>query len=461
MASLDQEGIAMYVYLKKFYLGIRILGHDLKRNDMFKQASAMAYITLFSLVPSLAAIFTLISIFRPFLGEQNQLMVQVKEFILQNLAAGSGEQVVKYLDTFLANLDLKKIGISSFAGLLITLLLLLRQIEEALNSVWMVHKGRSIFRRFFYFWAFLTLGAFILSIVVGLSSGFNFENLLSFQDSVKGGRSILSGLSTFLGGVAFFFLLYKTVPNTSVALKEALIGACVSSFLFQQASRFYGIYIKSFTNYQSLYGALAALPLFLFWLYICWLIILFGAVLAWRVGEGFHFEDKKDYLDDLLKRENFLASSHFKALIPFFITLEVYRRFLEGGGKGRTYHELASGLKVPLDWVHDSVESLIRTGLMVASKHSTPDSKSGDEDELGIELFPAFPATNIKVSDIVGMITASTAQWMGTWQSEFPLDFPKALLLLAHAERKKILDESVNEFITRIVMPVKESVHAN
>ena len=446
----------MFNKLKWVYKGLKILNHDLKRNDMFKQASAMAYITLFSLVPSLAAVFTLISVFRPFLGENSDIMLQVKGFMLDNLAAGSGSQVVKYLDTFLANLDLKKIGISSFAGLLITLLLLLRQIEEALNHIWMVPKGRNIFKRFFYFWAFLTLGAFILSVVIGLTSDFNFSHLLSFDSSLKKtSTSFFSGISTLVGEFAFFFLLYKTVPNTTVSFKEAAVGALVGSFLFHQASRFYGLYIKSFTNYQSLYGALAALPLFLFWLYICWLIILIGAVVAWRVREGFHFEDKKDYIDDLLKPENHLSSTHLRAMLPFFIVLEIYRKFNEGHGIGRNCRELATGLKVPIDWIFENVESLKKLGLIVASKDSS--EKSDDiDDPFNARLFPAYPANSVKISQLFCVLTAPTVQWMSSWHNELPIDFQKALSLVSqsvtHTEKKRILDEPLDEFLGRISM---------
>lgn len=442
---------------KWIYQGLKVLNHDLERNDMFKQASAMAYITLFSLIPSLAAVFTLISVFRPFLGENSDFMVQIKGFILDNLAAGSGTHVVKYLDTFLANLDLKKIGISSFAGLLITLLLLLRQIEEALNRIWMVPKGRNFFKRFFYFWAFLTLGAFILSIVVGVTSDFDFSNLLSFDSSSlkKSSNGFFSSMGTLIGEFAFFFLLYKMVPNTSISFKEAAIGALLGSFLFHQASRFYGLYIKSFTNYQSLYGALAALPLFLFWLYICWLIILIGAIVAWRVREGFHFEDKKDFLDDLLKPENHLSSTHLRTLLPFFIALEVYRKFTEGAGAGRSCKELATALKVPIEWVFENVDSLKKLGLVIACKNRT--EKDNDiDDPFGEQLFPAFPPNSVKLSQLFTVITDPTIQWMTSWHNELPIDFQKALSLVGqsvgHVERKKILEETMDEFLGRITI---------
>ena len=118
----------------------------------------MAYVTLFSLVPSLAAVFTLLGLFLPILGEHSNLMDMARQFLFKNLATGSGTSVIEYLDRYIAGLNLKRIGMSAFAGLIVTLIILLRQIEEALNRIWMVHKARTMMTRFIYFWLFLVGG---------------------------------------------------------------------------------------------------------------------------------------------------------------------------------------------------------------------------------------------------------------------------------------------------------------
>lgn len=442
---------SMLAIARRAYFNAKLLNQDLKRYDLFRQASAMAYLTLFSLVPSLAAVFTLISVFRPFLGEQGDLMNKARELILENLVAGSGEQVLKYLENFLANLDLKKIGITSFAGLVVTLLLLLRQIEGALNSIWLVQKERNFLSRFFYFWAFLTLGAFIGSVVIGVTSGFNFHQWFDFTGSVaktvNAGSHLWSILSSWLGTFAFFFLLYKVVPNTLVTWREATIGAAVGSILFELASGFYGLYIKSFTNYQSVYGALAAVPLFLFWLYVCWIIILFGAVIAWRTREGFPLPQEGENLGELAKAEHHITQTHIRALMPFFLLMEIYRKFADATGQGINCREIHLGLKLPLEWVLESATSLLRMNLVIMSKDPLVSSETDDFGEQ--RLFPSFPASSVKVADLIKHVTADTAKWMTEWRSELPIDFNKAVNLVASGDAKT-LSGSFEEFLQRL-----------
>ncbi len=132
----------------------RVLRLDAERSDLFKHASGMAYVTLFSLVPSLAAVFALISLFKPVFGPGSQIFDLVQSFILTNLATGTGQMVTSHIRGFLANLNMTKIGLTGFLGLIFSLVLILRQIELAFNTIWQVSKPRHVIMRFIYFWTF-------------------------------------------------------------------------------------------------------------------------------------------------------------------------------------------------------------------------------------------------------------------------------------------------------------------
>ena len=116
---------------------------DIQRCDVFHHAYSMAYVSLLSLIPSLSAIFAVLSLFSPLLESDSQFIGDVRRFLLEHLASGSGAQVVSQIEGFLQNLDVRKIGLTGFAGTLVTLILLLKQIEMALNRIFQV-KNRGI-----------------------------------------------------------------------------------------------------------------------------------------------------------------------------------------------------------------------------------------------------------------------------------------------------------------------------
>lgn len=426
------EAMSLPPRLQRGVGAVSVVAHDVLRCDLLKQASAMAYVTLLSLVPSLVAIFCVLSLFSPMLGKDN-MMAEVREFVLSNLASASGQQVVAYLDQMIASLDLKKIGWQSFASVLVTLVLLLRQIEEALNRIWLVHKARNIFTRFMYFWTFLTLGTVVIATVIGVSSGFNIESYFKFGAEVQrvsAGR--FSFVSTWLGSFIFFFLLYKIVPNCWVQTRPALLGATVSSTVLLLAGIFYGLFIRDSKNYQTLYGAIAQLPIFLLWLYICWTIILLGALIAWRVQEGFPKNQQDDTLDAAVSPLDELRNIQVKALLPQLVLLAVYRNFQQATGQGIGVQALAHALKLPQSWVSEAVRALEQLGFVIAAKLQA--------GSLAVETlqayFPAIPADRLRVSRLANELGRPMSEWMAHWQHDVPVELAEALRQLQGTDER-------------------------
>lgn len=255
------------------------LGQDLTRLDLFKQASAMAYVTLLSLVPSLAVSFSLLSTFTP-LAHQKEFAVNLKQWVLSKLTEGTGEEVASLLDQYLVSLDLTRMGITGFLGLVVSLVLLLRQIEITFNVIWKVNKNRNSFSRFIYFFSLLCLFVVIASFGLLLLRNLGFQSFL-----ISGPEAAFKSLfpASFLSyaiSFVFFFVILKLVPNCKVNLKPVLVGATTTTVLFHLSKSGFLYYVRYIANYQAIYGALAALPLFLLWLYLCWVIVLLGATLT-------------------------------------------------------------------------------------------------------------------------------------------------------------------------------------
>jgi membrane protein len=149
------------------------------------------------------------------------------------------------------------------------------RIEVALNRIWRVDRNRTVINRIVMYWAVLTLAPIIIAAAIALSAS-KVMGFLGGEAGVSPG-ALRFGMF-FLSWMAFsiFFLL---VPNRRVQIKHALIGAFLSAVLFELAKAGFVAYVSN-TNYKVIYGALATIPIFLFWLYLVWIVVLFGASLA-------------------------------------------------------------------------------------------------------------------------------------------------------------------------------------
>jgi membrane protein len=407
---------------RPFIIGMT-LTRDMIHRDVFKQASAMAYVTLLSLVPSLVAIFCVLSLFAPMMSGKANLVDVLREFILSNLASGTGESAVAYLDGMIASLDLATIGWSSFASVLVSLILLLRQIEEALNHIWLIKKPRNIFTRFMYFWTFMTLGMIAIGITIGVT-GFNIKKYLEATSARTESNALLNFALAYGISFVFFFVLYKIVPNCKVSTRAAALGAGISALILGVAGWGYGVFVSNASNYRTLYGALAQLPLFLMWLYICWIIILFGAVLSWRFQEGYRLSQEGSDASALEADKTPLAgwrNLQLRAMLPKVCLLAIYKNFQAGSGKGISPQDLGHQLNLPSDWITSAMETLESLGFVVAAKGES------DNDLLSMDgapesFFPAFPADKLDMKRIDESLQTPRNEWIEAWLPEMPAD---------------------------------------
>jgi membrane protein len=124
---------------------------DIKQTDLMLHASSMAYMSLGSIVPLLALTFAILSAFQPIAAPDANWFATFKLFILKNLAPQSGQDMVAFLETYLLNLDVAKIGLTGLLILIVRIIILLRDIEMALNCIWQVPRTRSLLKRFMFF----------------------------------------------------------------------------------------------------------------------------------------------------------------------------------------------------------------------------------------------------------------------------------------------------------------------
>lgn len=257
---------------------IAAIGQQFYVDGCFGRAASLAYTTLLSMVPLLAVGFGMLTRIRVF----NHLAQRIQEIIFQHLVASSASAVQSYIQVSIDHaINLSIVGT---VFLVITAVLLVFSMENAFNAIWRVKRNRHGVFAFLLYWAIITLIPSVIGIVLILVSYIvSLPIIIHFQLPI-----IDQAIGLYVPYVVTFMvftLLFSTIPNCRVPLFSAVIAALVTTVLFELARRAFAIYIGTFAEYQLIYGALAAIPIFLVWLYVSWLVILFGGVVSYVITE--------------------------------------------------------------------------------------------------------------------------------------------------------------------------------
>lgn len=234
-----------------------------------EEAASLSYTSLLSLVPLLAVMFGIIAAFPVF----NEWSEKLQSIIFENFMPATGEQIVPYLNTFLESVT--KLTLPGMLVLIVTALLLMIRIETAFNRIWRVEQSRTLVNRVVMYWAVLTLAP----IMIAAGIAFSAQKLFGFiaTDGAVSPGLYRSGI--FVLTWLMFTTVFLLVPNRSVRFKHALAGALLTAVLFELAKAGFVGYAAN-TNYTVIYGAVALVPIFLFWIYLVWNVVLIGASLA-------------------------------------------------------------------------------------------------------------------------------------------------------------------------------------
>jgi membrane protein len=240
-----------------------------KEDRLFDEAASLSYTSLLSMVPLLAVVFGVASAFPVF----QQWSDQLQSFVFSNFVPASGDQIQSYLLGFLNSIG--KLKLTGTVVLILTALLLMIRIEKAFNLIWRVPTARSLQNRVIMYWAVLTLGPLALGVAIALSAQPVFEQVAVGASSHSGWRA----LGVFSLSWLAFSLMFMLIPNRSVRISHAVVGAFLSAVLFALAKKAFVAFVAN-ASFNVIYGALASIPIFLFWLYLVWIVVLLGASLA-------------------------------------------------------------------------------------------------------------------------------------------------------------------------------------
>ncbi|AFT96982.1 virulence factor BrkB family protein [Alteromonas macleodii] len=255
-----------------------------REDNITISAGHLAYVTLLSLVPFIMVTFTIMSAFPAFASVRSKL----EHFVFSNFVPTASDVVHKYMTDFVGNASqMSAIGILS---LLVVALMLISNVDKTLNRIWRTQSDRPIVYTFAIYWMVITLGPMLIGSSVVVSS--YLTGLAAFTEEYT------PGLGTFLlslvpSGAAMlaFTILYMVVPNRRVFARHALVGAIVATIAFEITKSGFALYVTNFPSYELIYGALAVVPILFLWVYLSWIIVLFGAEFTCSLGEA--FENRK------------------------------------------------------------------------------------------------------------------------------------------------------------------------
>jgi membrane protein len=390
-AQLGRAGRLVVFQIKLWSHCARLL----RINRAGQQAAALSYHTIFGLVP--LAIVTLL-IFQG-LDAYSGYAEKIKDFVYDqaNLSAfeslpagGEDSQEKKSLTEHMDDLIEKFFtGVSTGLIKLVSVLFviwaafgLLSTIEKAFNNIWHVGRGRGFLHRIINYWAVLTLGPLVIAVSVYLAMSY----LPRVQIKEAALIEITRILFSYLVAGIVLFLLYFILPNTRVKPKAAVWGAAVAALVWIAAKNAYQYSVTELGLYRTVYGVLALVPVTVFWIYITWLIVLFGLQLTFTT-QHLTSLDAAEMATAEKRQEHFIAND----LTAINILREIAGAFQTD--KAPIGSEvICSKLDIPAEFGDKILNHFVDRGLI--AKTSEP----------RVGFIPAKDPVNVKLSDIAAVV---------------------------------------------------------
>lgn len=293
----------------------RFLARRFLDDRLFQAAGALSYTTVFALVPLSMVVFGVLSAF-PVFGVWSD---RLSEYVFANFVPSAARSVETYLKQFSANAG--QLTVAGVIALVVSLLITLNGIETAFNRIWRVQAARPRFGRFLVYWTVFTLGTLMAAASLAISA--RFFALSVFQTAAGGVlQKFLLRLAPMAIELVMLATIYKVVPHRTIRWPHAIAGALLAMVVFEMVKWGLGLYLGSFGSYSRIYGTLAAVPIFLLWIYLSWVAALLGASFASSIS-AFRYQP---------------AAMRLPAGYEMYGLIRLLARFSEARRQGRGLH---------------------------------------------------------------------------------------------------------------------------
>jgi membrane protein len=253
---------------------LRFARRRLKEERLPQVAGSLTYTTILALVPLLTIVLAIFTTF-PIFGQLRSALDHY--FVQMVMPKAIANTITSNLTQFASKAT--RLSAVGAVALVFTTAAMIGMIERAFNQIWRVKRPRPLVQRVLIYWALVTLGPLLFGVSLTMTSQL-FSATTGLLSAVPFIGALFSSLVSVALTTGAYALLYMTVPNRWVDWRDALWGGLVAAIAFEVAKRVFAIFIRQFPTYAIIYGALAALPLFLVWMYLSWLITLVGALLT-------------------------------------------------------------------------------------------------------------------------------------------------------------------------------------
>jgi membrane protein len=248
------------------------------RDGGSSMAASLSYTSLLSLVPLLVIALAMLAAFPVF----DSVRSEIEGWVFANFVPAVGDAVQAQVAAFVANAG--RLSAAGIVGLGVTSIMLLVTIEGALNVVFRVARARSMISRLLVYWTVLTLGPLLIGGAFSVQTYLVAVSHWAGADGLGLNQRLAALLPTLLS-IAAFTVLIAAVPNRRVRLADAVAGGTAAGLLFAALRWGFAIYVTSSQAYTTIYGAMAIIPIFLFWMFLSWAVVLIGAETAAALPE--------------------------------------------------------------------------------------------------------------------------------------------------------------------------------
>lgn len=308
-------------------------------------------------------------------------------------------EVAQRIHDYIQRVRTKTIGAAAAVGLIFVGISLLSTIEVAFNDIWGAAQGRSWLSRVINYWAAITLGPIFIVLLLGLKNMTLLQKVpalghtLKFFEDFPVTGWMIENVLPFALMVLTFATFYQLMPNTKVRWRPALAGALAAAALWNINSHLNFVYVSQVVRNTEIYGGLGAVPIFLISLYFAWIIVLFGAQVAYAV------QNRRAHL---LQKEAENVNQRGKEFIALRIMTFVAHRF-QKGDRPPTLSEISEALGVPSQLVCRVISPMEETRLLV-------EAKGGEE----VAYAPGRPLDRISYEDILNALRVGNGEDVAT-----------------------------------------------
>ncbi len=353
LAGIPTFRAIFYRVLRIAYLAAR----GFVRNRITMSAAALTYTTVLSLVPLLAIGFALAKGF----GAYDKLVTEklvplIDEYFGEGGGSGVRDALMKMIE-FVGNTNFANLGMIGLLLLFLTAIRLIGAIEIAFNGIWGVTRARTMVRKLTDYIAMLIIAPVALLAATAANSAAQSNSLVTYlSEDLHLGFFVnlafkLIPLVVLWAGFTF---MYASLPNTRVSVRSAIVGGIVGGTLWQVSQVLMVKLQLGISGYNKIYAGFAAIPIFLFWVFVGWVTVLLGAQVAWAHQQEPVFEEALVPVPTRSAEREAIALRALRLIIEVFV----------GGKKPDKIDYLATRLQLPVHTVEDVLQPLVDRGII-------------------------------------------------------------------------------------------------